>query len=85
MLKNTSIGQIKDELSEIFANCADFNIRPLIICNSTLYIANLINWHMKPLNSWQHSPSREEKDRTLLGETMYRDIMLLNQADRYAH
>ena len=51
----------------------------------TLYIANLINWHMKPLNSWQHSPSREEKDRMLLGETMYRDIMLLNQADRDAH
>ena len=51
----------------------------------TLYIANLINWHMKPLNSWQHSPSREEKDRKLVGEAMYGDIMRLNQADRYAH
>ena len=51
----------------------------------TLYIANLINWHMKPLNSWQHSPAREEKDRKLVGEAMYGDIMCLNQADRYAH
>lgn len=50
-----------------------------------LYKANLINWHMKPLNSWQHSPTREEKDRKLVGEEMYRDIMLLNQADRDAH
>lgn len=50
-----------------------------------LYIANLINWHMKPLNSWEHSPSHEEKDRKLVGEAMYRDIMLLNQADRDAH
>lgn len=51
----------------------------------TLYIANLINWHMRPLNSWQRSPSREEKDRKLVGEAMYGDIMRLNQADRYAH
>ena len=50
-----------------------------------LYIANLINWHMKPLNSWQRSPAREEKDRKLVGEAMYRDIMHLNQADRDAH
>ncbi len=50
-----------------------------------LYVANLINWHMRPLNSWQHSPSREEKDRKLMGESMHRDIMFLNQADRDAH
>ncbi len=51
----------------------------------TLYIANLINWHMRPLNAWADSPAREEKDRHLIGESMYSDIMLLNRADKEAH
>lgn len=50
-----------------------------------LYIANLINWHMRPLNAWQYSTAREEKDRKLMGETMYADLMRLHQADRQAH
>ena len=50
-----------------------------------LYIANLINWHMNPLNKWQRSPASEEKDRSLMGEAMYRDLMLLHQADLEAH
>ena len=50
-----------------------------------LYIANLINWHMRPLNAWQRTPVREEKDRRLIGETMFRDVLLLNEADRAAH
>jgi hypothetical protein len=50
-----------------------------------LYIANLINWHMRPLNVWDRNPAREEKDRSLMGGSMYRDLMLLNQADRAAH
>lgn len=52
---------------------------------NVLYIANLINWHMRPLNAWKHTPVREEKDRKLIGESMYRDLMQLNQADRDAH
>ncbi len=51
----------------------------------TLYIANLINWHMRPLTAWRYSPGSEDKDRTLMGETMYRDLKHLNQADREAH
>lgn len=50
-----------------------------------LYIANLINWHMRPLNSWNHSSASREKDRDLMGESMYRDVMLLNEADIEAH
>ncbi len=53
--------------------------------DNILYIANLINWHMRPLNSWERSPAREEKDRKLVGEEMYKDIVRLNQADRNAH
>ena len=51
----------------------------------TLYIANLINWHMKPLTTWQYSPAREKKDRKLMGEDMYEDLMQLHRADIEAH
>ena len=41
MIKNTKLEQIKDNLCEIFADCGDFNIRPIITSNQTLYLANL--------------------------------------------
>lgn len=50
-----------------------------------LYQANLINWHMRPLTAWQHTPKREDKDRMLMGETMYEDLVRLRQADMEAH
>lgn len=51
----------------------------------TLYIANLINWHMRPLVQWGQSPKTEERDRLLLGEKMYEEILQLHQADVAAH
>ena len=51
----------------------------------TLYIANLINWHMRPLNAWLRTPASEEKDRKLMGETMFADLCKLHQADLEAH
>lgn len=51
----------------------------------TLYVANLINWHMRMLNIWQQSPAAEAKDRRLMGEAMYADLMRLHEADMAAH
>ena len=51
----------------------------------TLYITNLINWHMRPLNAWDQSRKAEDRDRKMIGEDMYADIKRLNQADRAAH
>lgn len=50
-----------------------------------LYIAQLINWHMKPFLSWEKSEKSRKKDRQLIGEQMYQDIMKLHEADSYAH
>ena len=52
---------------------------------SSLYIASLINWHMRPLMAWKQSEKSRERDRKLIGEEMYRDIMLLHEADLAAH
>lgn len=41
MIKNASIEDIKDKLCEIFANCGDFNIRPVVSCGDTVFVANL--------------------------------------------
>lgn len=51
----------------------------------TLYIANLINWHMQSINKWQQIPGSEMKDRILMGEHMYQEIMQLHSADVEAH
>ena len=51
----------------------------------TLYTANLINWHMRPLTTWQYSPAREKKDRQFMGKDMFEDLMQLHRADIKAH
>lgn len=51
----------------------------------TLYIASLINWHMRPYLGWKESEKARECDRKLIGEEMYQDIMILNECDRAAH
>lgn len=50
-----------------------------------LYIAQLIQWHMRPYLAWKQSEKAMQKDRKLLGETLFNDICLLNKADIYAH
>ena len=50
-----------------------------------LYNTNLINCHMKPLNSWEASNTAKQKDIILFGEDFIRDLELLNRADRAAH
>ena len=50
-----------------------------------LYIASLINWHMRPYLGWKESEKARERDRKLIGDEMYQDIMILNECDRAAH
>lgn len=53
-------------------------------CNH-LYVAQLIQWHMRPYLAWEQSEKAMQKDRRLLGETLFNDICLLHKADVYAH
>lgn len=50
-----------------------------------LYIAQLIQWHMRAYLAWEHSKKAMQKDRKLLGETLFNDICLLHEADLAAH
>lgn len=50
-----------------------------------LYLTNLINCHMRPLNAWKESAVAKERDIALFGEEFVRDIELINEADRAAH
>lgn len=50
-----------------------------------LYIASLIDWHMRPYLGWKESEKARERDRKLIGDEMYQDIMILNECDRAAH
>ena len=50
-----------------------------------LYVAQLIQWHMRPYLAWEQSEKAMQKDKKLFGETLFNDIMLLHEADLYAH
>lgn len=50
-----------------------------------LYISSLINWHMRPHTAWKQSEKARKRDKMLIGEDMYDDIMLLHEADLAAH
>lgn len=50
-----------------------------------LYEASLINWHMRPHTAWKQSEKARKRDKSLIGEKMYQDIMLLHEADLSAH
>jgi len=45
------------------------------------YISNLIYYHMHPHMSWKQSERAKERDRKLIGEEMYEDILRLHEAD----
>lgn len=52
--------------------------------NDLLYIASLINWHMRPF-TWDQSEKARQRDKKLIGEEMYNDITMLHEADMAAH
>ena len=49
------------------------------------YVTNLIFYHMHPYLAWKQSERAKERDRKLLGDKMFNDIMLLHEADLAAH
>ena len=53
--------------------------------NRHLYISNLIYWHMAPYTAWKQSDKSRERDRKLMSEEMYNDVLLLHKADIAAH
>lgn len=61
--------------------CDDY----LYLENDDWYIASLINWHMRPYLGWKQSERAKERDKKLIGEKMYEDIMILHEADLAAH
>lgn len=52
---------------------------------SFLYIATLINWHMRPYTAWKQSEKSLRRDKELIGEEMYDDIMRLHESDVAVH
>lgn len=50
-----------------------------------LYISNLIYWHMMPYTAWKQSEKAKERDKRLMTEQMYEDVLLLHEADLAAH
>lgn len=50
-----------------------------------LEISNLIYYHMHPYMSWKHSERVKNRDREIIGETMFNRIMLLHEADEASH
>lgn len=50
-----------------------------------IYTACLIQWHMRPYLAWDVSEKAMQKDRKLLGENLFNDILTLHEADLAAH
>lgn len=50
-----------------------------------LHICTLIQYHMHPYIAWKDSEKSKNRDRRLLGEDMYNEVILLHEADKAAH
>ena len=48
-------------------------------------VTNYIYYHMHPYLAWKQSERAKERDKKLLGDKMFNDIMLLHEADLAAH
>ena len=55
-----------------------------IPCNN-LYVAVLIRWHMTPYLAWKQSEKAKKRDKKMLGDSLFEDIMRLHKADKAAH
>lgn len=62
--------------------CSDISDK---LIDGMVYVSNLIYYHMHPYNQWEQSEKSKRRDRELLGEELFDDIMLLHDADVYAH
>lgn len=50
-----------------------------------LYVALLIAWHMRPFLAWDKSEKCKEKDKKMIGEKIFNDILIIHAADLAAH
>lgn len=50
-----------------------------------LGVSVLIMWHMRPYLAWDVSEKAKEKDKKLLGEELFNEILELHEADLAAH
>lgn len=50
-----------------------------------LHICTLIQYHMHPYIAWKDSEKSKNRDRQLLGEELFNEVLLLHEADVAAH
>jgi len=58
---------------------------PFLTDEQILYISLLIGLHMRPFNAYNQNPKTEVKDRMLYGGKVIDNLLLLHDADLYAH
>ena len=44
-------------------------------------VSNLIFYHMRPLTAWMRSEKARERDRSVMGDFLYKKLIALNEAD----
>lgn len=49
--------------------------------NDLLYMSLIINYHMRAHTTWKQSEKARNRDRKLLGDSLFSDIIKLNEAD----
>lgn len=88
--KNTK-GEETEELHFYQHNCTGAYDIPFYLKNEVMddvqiaYAANLVYYHMHPLNAWKESEKAKKRDMQLLDPNFVKDLMLLHEADLYAH
>ena len=48
-------------------------------------IINMIYYHMHPFMAWKQSEKAREKDRRIIGDKLFNEVMMLHEADLAAH
>ena len=62
-----------------------FYTRHQCSCEDSVYIANLIYYHMHPLLDWKNNPAKQNKDTAAMSQDFLNDLMLLHVGDMFAH
>lgn len=70
-------------LSSMF--CSNPHLEDQLELDKIFYTAALINWHMQPFMAWEQSDKALKKDKELITNLMYEDIMKVHYADLAAH
>lgn len=85
-----SKGEETDELHFYQHNCTGayeipFYFRNRMDDEQIAYAANLVYYHMHPLNAWRESEKARKRDMERLDPNFVKDLILLHEADLYAH